>query len=178
MVLRADIDGFGHLMQRGLDDAVRDALRRAVEHFAVDCLHASVGEGDSLMLVDDRILVLIKAARRIMEEVSEVPGSPRLRVAIAAGPVEVRERGDEPPAIEGGTGRAGRVADRAAGAPGRDLGHRGHRARSSRTTDTIFRAEPIADAMRGPDARDGAMNVKKPGSDEQDIWVRLYRIVS
>ena len=44
MVLRADLDGFGSLMQRGLEPAVRDALRRAIEHHAADCLYASVGE--------------------------------------------------------------------------------------------------------------------------------------
>jgi class 3 adenylate cyclase len=178
MVLRADVDGFGHLMQRGLDHAVREAVRRAVDEFAADCLHASVGDGDSLMLVDDRILALIKAARRIMEEVSEAPGSPRLRVAIAAGPVEVRERGEEPPAIEGGT--AVLVASRIEPLvwPGeiwvteeiRDL---------LAGMDTIFRAEPI---RRVPDAAgeraDGAINVRKPDSVEQDIWVKLYRVAS
>ena len=124
MVLRADLDGFGSLMQRGLDLAVRDALRRAIEHHAADCLHASFGEGDSLMLVDDRILTLIKAVRRIMEEVSEVPGQPaparRHRVR-AGGRARARRRsaGDR-----GRVGDPGRVANRAAGAPRRDLGDR------------------------------------------------------
>lgn len=174
MVLRADIDGFGHLMQRGLDHPVREAVQRAVERFAGDCLHASVGEGDSLLMVDDRILVLIKAARRIMEEVSEAPGSPRLRVAIAAGPVEVRERGDEPLAIEGGT--AVLIASRI-----EPLVRAGEiwvteelRAMLD-ATETIFRAEPLL-----PDDAhaDGRVNVKKRGSSEQDIWVRLFRVVA
>jgi hypothetical protein len=44
------------------------------------------------------------------------------------------------------------------------------------TTDTIYRAEPV-DAVRGAEMRDdGAVNVSKPS--EQDIWVRLHRIVS
>ena len=43
------------------------------------------------------------------------------------------------------------------------------------STDTLFRAEPVA----RPDARaDGHVNVKKEGSDEEDIWVALHRIVS
>ena len=174
MVLRADVDGFGQLMQRGLDHGVRDALRRAVDTFAGDCLHASVGGGDSLMLVDDRILVLIKAARRIMEEVSETAGSPRMRVAIAVGPVDVRDRGDDPPAIEGGT--AVLIAARI-----EPLVHPGEIWVTDdirtmlESTDTLFRAEPVAH----PAARaDGHVNVKKPASDEQDMWVRLHRIVS
>ena len=174
MVLRADIDGFGHLMQRGLDYPVRAAVQRAVDHFAADCLHASLGEGDSLMLVDDRILVLIKAARRIMEEVSEAPGSPRLRVAIAAGPVEVRERGDEPPSIEGGT--AVLVASRIEPLvrPGEIWVTEDLRIMVE-AADTMFRAEPVRleDSLA-----DGRVNVKKRGSAEQDIWVSLYRIVS
>ena len=168
MVLRADLDGFGALMQRGLDQAVRDALCQAIERYAGDCLHASVVEGDSMLLVDDRILTLIKAARRIMEEVSEVPGSPRLRVAIAAGQVAVRERGEEPLAIEGGS--AVLVASRIeplvrAG----EIWVTDEVREALADTDTLFRAEPIGDAP---------VNVRKQGSDEQDIWVRLHRVVS
>ena len=166
MVLRGDLDGFGALMQRGLDEAVRDAMRRAVERYAADCLHASLGEGDALLLVDDRILSLIKAARRIMEEISEVPGSPRMRIAIAAGPVAVRERGEEPPAIEGGNGRAGRLAYGAARAPGRDLGDRGNPRRPRRGPTPSLRAEPVTDLPSGAERRaDGAVNVRKPGSE-------------
>jgi class 3 adenylate cyclase len=174
MVLRADIDGFGQLMQRGLDHPVRDALRRAVDTFASDCLHASVGGGDSLMLVDDRILVLVKAARRIMEEVSEAAGSPRLRVAIAVGPVDVRERGDDPPSIEGGT--AVLIASRIEPLvrPGEIWVTDDIRAMIE-ATDTIFRAEFVDH----PAARDdGHVNVKKPASEEEDMWVKLHRIVS
>jgi class 3 adenylate cyclase len=168
MVLRADLDGFGALMQRGLDQAVRDALRQAIERYAGDCLHASVVEGDSMLLVDDRILTLIKAARRIMEEVSEVPGSPRLRVAIAAGQVAVRERGEEPLAIEGGS--AVLVASRIEPLvrPG-EIWVTDEIREALAETDTLFRAEPIDAAP---------VNVRKQGSDEQDIWVRLHRVVS
>ena len=174
MVLRADVDGFGQLMQRGQDLGVREALRRAVDAFAADCLHASVGGGDSLLLVDDRILVLVKAARRIMEEVSEAPGSPRLRVAIAVGPVDVRERGDEPPAIEGGT--AVLVASRIEPLvrPG-EIWVTDDIRIMLENTDTLFRAEPVAH----PTARDdGHVNVKKHATDEDDMWVKLHRIVS
>ena len=174
MVLRADVDGFGQLMQRGLDHGVRDALRRAVETFAGDCLHASIGGGDSLMLVDDRILVLVKAARRIMEEVSESPGSPRMRVAIAVGPVDVRERGDDPPAIEGGT--AVLVASRIEPLvrPGEIWVTDEIRAMLE-ATDTLFLAEPVVHAAA---RADGHVNVKKHASDEEDMWVKLHRIVS
>jgi class 3 adenylate cyclase len=178
MVLRGDLDGFGSLMQRGLDEAVRDAMRRAVERHTAECLHASLNAGDALLLVDDGILTLIKAARRIMEEVSEVPGSPRLRIAIAAGPVAVRERGEEAPAIEGGN--AVLVASRIEPfvRPGEIWVTDEIRAVLA-TTDTIFRAEPVTALPAGAARRaDGAVNVRKPGSDEHDIWVRLHRIVS
>ena len=46
-----------------LDHAVRDALHQALERYAGDCLHASIGEGDSMLLVDDRVLTLIKAVK-------------------------------------------------------------------------------------------------------------------
>jgi len=178
LVLRADLDGFGALMQRGLDEAVRDALRHAVERHAAGCLHASLADGDSLLLVDDRILTLIKAARRIMGDVSELPGSPRMRVAIAHGPVAVRDRGEQPPAIEGGS--AVLVASRIEPLvrPGEIWVTEEIRAVLA-VADTIFRAEPVADVPAARERReDGAVNVRKAASDEHDIWVRLHRIVS
>jgi len=156
------------------DVALSAEARTMIEHHAADCLHASFGEGDSLMLVDDRILTLIKAVRRIMEEVSEVPGSPRLRVAIAAGQVAVRERGDEPPAIEGGS--AILVASRIEPLvrPGEIWVTEELRAMVE-AAETIFRTEAVV--SEDADA-DGRVNVKKRGSSEQDIWVKLYRVVS
>jgi class 3 adenylate cyclase len=176
-VLRGDLDGFGALMQRGLDDAVRDAMRRAVERYAGDCLHASLGEGDALLLVDDNVLTLIKAARRIVEEVSEVPGSPRMRIAIAAGPVAVRERGEEPPAIEGGNAVlvASRIEPHVR--PG-EIWVTDEIRDALAAIDTIFRAEAIPTVPDGLAHRGDECNVRKPGSDEHDIWVRLYRVVS
>jgi class 3 adenylate cyclase len=177
MVLRADLDGFGALMQRGLDDAVRDVLRSAVERHTGDCLHASLGDGDSLLLVDDRILTLIKAARRIMEEVSEVPGSPRMRVAIAAGPVAVRERGEDPPAIEGGSAVLVAARIEPLVRPG-EIWVTDEVGAALAAADTIYRAEPLPPMPHLRGRQDGAVNVRKPDSDEHDIWVRLQRVVS
>jgi hypothetical protein len=47
----------------------------------------------------------------------------------------------------------------------------------ARGTDTLFRAEPVGAVSGLPHDGDGRINVKKPGSDERDIWVRLYRVV-
>lgn len=178
MVLRGDLDGFGALMQRGLDEGVRRALQRALERYAADCLHASLGDGDAMMLVDDRALTLVKAARRIMEEVSEAPGSPRLRIAIAAGPVAVRPRGEEPPAIEGGNAVlvASRIEPHVR--PG-EIWVTDEIRTALAATNTLFRTEPlVAPPPTLPRRDDGAVDVRKPDSDEHDIWVRLFRVVS
>ena len=87
----------------------------------------------------------------------------------------MRERGDEPPQIEGGT--AVLVASRIEPLvrPGEIWVTDEIRAMIE-ATDTIFRAEPV-DAVRGAETRDdGAINVRKP--NEQDIWVKLYKVVS
>jgi class 3 adenylate cyclase len=103
-----------------------------------------------------------------------VPGSPRLRVAIASGPVAVRERGDERPAIEGGS--AVLVASRIEPLvrPG-EIWVTDEIEAVLTATDTIYRAEPVAAGRLTP-RDDGAVNVCK--ADEQDIWVRLHRVVS
>lgn len=177
LVLRADVAGFGSLMQHGADRELRDILQRAVNTFAGDCLHASYHQGDSVVLVDDRVRVLVKAARRMMEEVAEAPESPRLRVAIAAGPVQVREHESAPPSIEGG--RAVLTAARIEPwvTPGQIWITEEVRALLS-STQTLFRTEPVTVATVLPVRADGEVNVKKPGSDEADIWVKLYRVVA
>jgi len=113
-----------------------------------------------------------------MGDVSELPGSPRMRVAIAHGPVAVRDRGEQPPAIEGGS--AVLVASRIEPLvrPGEIWVTEEIRAVLA-VADTIFRAEPVADVPAARERReDGAVNVRKAASDEHDIWVRLHRIVS
>jgi hypothetical protein len=45
--------------------------------------------------------------------------------------------------------------------------------------DTVFRVEPVP-PFGEPALRrdDGQVNVRKPGSDDEDMWVRLYRVVT
>lgn len=177
LVLRADIVGFGALMQSGIDGDVREAVRRAVANYASDCLHAAHDQGDSITLVDDRVRVLVKAARRLMEEVAETPQSPRLRVAIAAGPVQVREHESGPLSVEGG--HAVLVASRIEPfvAPGQIWVTEDVR-RLLESTQNLFRAEPVVLDWGERSRPGGEVNVKKPGSDESDIWVKLYRVVA
>jgi len=177
LVLRGDIAGFGLLMQRGVDADVREVVRRTVNNFASDCLYTAHADGDSIMLVDDRVRVLVKAARRLMEEVAEAPESPRLRIAIAAGPVQVRERESEPLSIEGGS--AVLVASRIEPfvTPGQIWITEEVR-KLLAATDTLFRTEPVT-LDCGERARPtGEINVRKSGSDETDIWVRLHRVLA
>lgn len=177
LVLRADVAGFGSLMQQGVDAEVRDVLQRAVTTFAGDCLHASYSQGDSVTLVDDRVRVLVKAARRMMEEVAEAQGSPRLRVAIAAGPVQVREHENAPLSVEGG--RAVLMASRIEPyvTPGQ-IWITDEVRLLLETTQHLFRTERVVIDVSEHLRRGDEVNVKKPGSDEGDIWVKLYRVVA
>ncbi len=169
-VLTGDIDEFGGMIRLGTDGPVREALQRVVHTVAEPALYQEVRAGDSVVVVHQDPVALARMARRIIDEVYEAPGQPRLRLALHHGPVRIRRRGDKPALIEGGEALlwAARVEPRVE--PGQiwateqfceELGKH----------PSLCRATPI----QPPDGGE-LFNVRKDGSREADMWVRLYRI--
>ena len=176
-VLRADIKGFGALMEDpDVDRAVRERLRSAIAKHAAECLLAEVADGDSLTIVDEDPNALIKVAKAVIVDVYEAPGNPLLRVAIDYGAVKVRHDPD------------GRLVT--SGAPLRVAS----RIEPWVTPSEIWVTEPFKQALGAtstffaavdiqPHERpelpvsESGFNVKKPASGEGDLWVKLYRIV-
>src|SRR4029079_1174365 len=100
------------------------------------------------------------------------PGRPQLRVALDHGPLRVDESGDGRVVVLGGEPlrRGARIEPPAA--PG-EIWSTDEFREALEARPTRYQATPVSTPDGGVD---GAVNVKKPGSSEPDLWVRLFRI--
>ena len=170
-VLKADVHGFGSLMRAGADAPVRRALEQALQRWRPPSATAEAGAGDAVLMVDDDPVAIAQAARHLMDEVYHAPGQPRLRIALHYGPVRTRANPlDQRTEIVGGdavlcASRVEPVVE-----PGQIWATEEFREQLLQRP-SLWRTTPIP-----PPHGDGPVNVKKDGSGEPDLWVRLYRL--
>ncbi|HVO08092.1 MAG TPA: hypothetical protein VMT83_14965 [Burkholderiaceae bacterium] len=170
-VLKADVHGFGSLMRAGADAPVRRALEQALQRWRPPSATAEAGAGDAVLMVDDDPVAIAQAARHLMDEVYHAPGQPRLRIALHYGPVRTRANPlDQRTEIVGGdavlcASRVEPVVE-----PGQIWATEEFREQLLQRP-SLWRTTPIP-----PPHGDGPVNVKKDGSAEPDLWVRLYRL--
>src|SRR5262245_2887766 len=174
-VLKADIKEFSrHMQAPDTGQAVWDALRTAVAEHAVRCLWTEVSEGDAVVIVHDDPNALVNVAFRLNEDLFEAPGRPQLRIAVDYGPVRLDEGSDGRLVVVGGEPlrRAARIEPYVAA--GEIWGTEEFR-QALESRPTRYQAVHVA-PDNGGGSPDGATNVKKAGSNEEDIWVHLFRI--
>jgi class 3 adenylate cyclase len=175
-VLRADVRGFSDYMgQPALEHTVREALREIVRRHTAPCRYAEVSEGDAITVIHDDPNAMVKIARRIMEDLHEAEGHPVLRVAVDYGPGTVKR---------GGTGAV------ASGAPLRtaarlephvtpnEIWSTTHFKEALERTASLFEAQVIRSGGSSADAwSKGYLNIRKPGSNEPDDRIKVFRVV-
>jgi hypothetical protein len=168
-VLMGDVHDFGGLMHARADDPVRTALATAVSQWSDGAIAADTRSGDSVLIVHEDPVALAQTARHIMDDVYQVAGQPRLRIALHFGEVKVRRTGDAP-SVAGGTALlcASRVEPHVA--PGQIWATEEFREQLAQRP-SLWRTTEVA----APDGGD-RFNVKKEGKTEPDLWVRLYRL--
>ncbi len=174
-VLKADIKEFSRFMESAdTGHAVGETLRKAVAHHAAHCLWYEVSEGDAVTIAHDDPNAVINAALRMSEDLFEAPGNPQLRIALDHGPVRLGEGPDGRMMVVGGEPlrRAARIEPHVTAG---EIWATEEFRQALESGPTRYHASliPPAPGVTGPA---GATNVKKPGSNEPDIWVRLYRI--
>ena len=177
-VLHADIRAFSEIMDHPrLEDSVRQMLPVVVDRHASHCQLTEITGGDSLTIVHHDPNGLVKAAKRIMEDLFEAEGHPVLRVAIDYGNVRVNAQ-----TPSGHTVRSGipfRTAARLEPhvAPNEIWVTESFREALHRTPSFYDVVE--VNGGEAPDGRwaSGRLNIKKVGSSEPDSWVKVYRIV-
>ena len=170
-VLKADIQGFGSLMRAGADAPVRRALESAVQRWTPASAIAETGAGDAALIADDDPVAIAQTARHLMDDVYKAPGQPRLRIALHYGPVRTRpDHNGHGAAIVGGDAVlcASRVEPFVE--PGQIWATEEFREQLAQRP-SLWRTTAIP--APGGDDR---VNVRKPGGDEPDLWVRLFRL--
>jgi len=170
-VLKADVYGYGGLMRARTDGPVRQALDEAVRRWSRGAVVAETAGGDSVLIAHDDPVVLAQTARHIMDDVYQVTGQPRLRVALHYGEVQMQPSGGEaPPIVVGGDAIlcATRVEPHVS--PGQIWATEEFRQELAQRP-SLWRTTQV----KTPDGSD-RFNVKKEGRSEPDLWVSLYRL--
>jgi hypothetical protein len=177
--VRADILHFSaFISDAARESQVRSALRQALDQRRAGCVLV-LDEGDAFILVHRDPREVLSVVKGIQVELYEATGEAELRVALDYGPI-------------------GLERDAAGGVVGVCRGHDVLRnvARIEplvnpsevwvterfkdvlEQTPSFYRAEPIEPHVRAEvRSADGTFNVKKPGSQEGDHFLRLFRIV-
>jgi class 3 adenylate cyclase len=172
-VLMADVHGFAGLMRAGMDAPVRAALESAAQRWAPPAAIVETQGGDALLMAADDPVALAQTARHLMDQVYEAPGQPRLRIALHHGEVQVRagdsERDGE---IVGGDAVLCAARVEPVVEPGQIWCTEEFRQQFLQRP-SLWRTTELA-----PPGGEERFNVRKPGSDEADLWVRLYRLES
>ena len=167
------MQGFGNLMRAGTDAPVRSALAEAVQRWAPPAAITETGSGDAVLIAADDPVALAQTARHLLDHVYQAPGQPRLRIALHYGDVQTRPRdSDLRPEIVGGAAILCAARVEPVVEPGQIWATEAFREQFLQRP-SLWRTAPIA----APDGTD-LFNVKKPGSDEPDSLVRLYRLES
>ena len=172
-MLKADVHGFGSLMRSGADAPVRKALEDAVARWAPPTAIAETGAGDAVLIADDDPVALAQTARHLMDEVYNAPGQPRLRIALHYGDVQTRQRDtDLSTVIVGGEAILCAARVEPLVEPGQVWATEDFRQQFLQRP-SLWRTVPVA-ATGGQELH----NLRKPGTPEPDLWVRLYRLES
>lgn len=175
-VLQADVRGMLSLMTRNIDGPVRRAIEEAVARHAQGARSREITEGDHILITHEDAALLARIARRILDDVYDAPGNPLLRIALHHGDVRLQASG-ETAIVTGGhaIAVAARIEPRVT--PGEIWCTEAFceaLAQGASLCRTVVLEPPAGTGGEGPNA--GAFNVRKDGSDEADIWVRLYRV--
>ena len=174
-VLKGDIQKFSDLMEEGLEESVRLAFHEITSSHGGSCIQCEITNGDELTIVHNEPSALIKAAKRIGEDMYEVSGHPLLRMAIDFGPVRLRMDAEGPHVATGSPfRRAARIEPHV---PTNQIWVTDDFRYELEKTDTFYAAVPVG--YTGPDKdpdHKGRFNVKKLGSEERDLWLDLYQI--
>ncbi len=172
-VLKADVHGFGGMMRAGTDAPVRKALEEAVTRWAPAAAIAAIWAGDAALIAADDPVALAQTARHLMDDVYRVSGRPRLRIALHYGDVRTRVSDtDLRTIIVGGeailcASRVEQIVE-----PGQIWATEAFREQFLQQP-SLWRTTPV------PAPSDSNLfNVKKQGTPEADLWVRLYRLES
>jgi class 3 adenylate cyclase len=132
------------------------------------------GAGDAALIADDDPVALAQTARHLMDEVYNAPGQPRLRIALHYGDVHTRQREtDLRTMVVGGDAILCAARVEPIVEPGQIWATEEFREQFLQRP-SLWRTVAVPPAT----GEGGHYNVRKEGTSEPDLWVRLYRLES
>jgi class 3 adenylate cyclase len=176
-VLQADVRGMMGLMEQGLDEAVRHSVADVVARVAESARSQEVSEGDHVLITHEEPAALARMARRILDEVYDAPGHPLLRIALHHGEVRLQSSTSGPATVMGGHAVALAARVEPFVTPG-EIWCTAEFRDELAAKPSLVRTTPLTPPahLAGKGEHDGSFNVRKGGSDANDLWVRLYRV--
>ena len=155
--------------------SVSEALRAAVAAHAAQCLWHEVIEGDAVIIVHDDPNALINVALRLSQDLFAAPGNPQLRIALDHGTLQLDTASDGKLIVVGGEAlrRAARIEPHVTAG---EIWATEEFRRALEASPTRYQATHVVPRDAAEGSPDGTVNVRKAGSNEGDIWLRLYRI--
>jgi hypothetical protein len=160
------------------ESRVREALRGALEKRRPGCVLVT-DEGDAFTLLHRDPREVLSVVRGIQVDLYEATGEAELRVAVDYGPIGLeRDAAGTPVGIRRGHDVLRNVARIEPLVEPNQFWVTERFKDALERTPSFYRAEPIDPGVRAERrSADGMFNVKKPGSAEEDHFLRLFRIV-
>jgi class 3 adenylate cyclase len=173
-VLKADIKGYSKYM---VDPEMREYIPENFENIvkinAVNSLYYNVSGGDSLVILDTDLQRLAKTAFRIIEDLSDLRTSPKIRIAIDFGLVTYLVTENHITKLK--TGEPLRLSARLEPFVTPNEIWLTERA-FEKIGEGNYSAEIITDQILNLPKVGEQYNIKKTDSPEDDILVRLYKL--
>lgn len=177
--VHADILQFSTYMKDAARESeVRRALRQALDRRRHGCVLVT-DEGDAFTLLHRDPREVLNVVKGIQVDLYEATGEAELRVALDYGPVGLeRDAAGTPLGIRRGHDVLRNVARIEPIVEPSQFWVTERFKEALERTPSFYRAEPIEPGVR-PERRspDGRFNVKKLGSEEEDCFLQLFRIV-
>ena len=176
---RADILHFSVFMRDAARESqVRQALRQAIEKRRPGCILVT-DEGDAFTLLHRDPREVLRVLKGIQVDLYEATGEAELRVAVDYGPVGLeRDASGTPVGIRRGHDVLRNIARIEPLVEPSQFWVTERFKEALERTPSFYRAEPIAPGVRAElRSTDGTFNVRKPGSSEEDHFLRLFQIV-
>jgi hypothetical protein len=177
--IRGDILQFSAFIRAGARETqVRDALHRAIEKRSAQCVFVQE-DGDAFLLLHRQPREAVSIAKGIQVELYEATGEAELRIAMDYGRVGLeRDRSGEAVTVRRGFSLLRNVARIEPLVQPSEIWVTERFKQALEQAPSFYRAEPIAPDVRAElRSADGAFNVKKPGSAEEDELLMLFRVV-
>jgi hypothetical protein len=177
--VRADILHFSAFLgDAARESQVRRALRQALDERRSGCVLVT-DEGDAFTLVHRDPREVLSVVKGIQVDLYEATGEAELRVAIDYGPIGIeRDPAGTAVGIRRGYDVLWNVARIEPLVDPSQVWVTERFKDALERTPSFYRAEPIDPDVRAEvRSSDGAFNVKKRGSREEDRFLRLFRIV-